>query len=65
VRERDDSRHLAFGAGAPADPEQGDGSAADELVRGVPSVPGDLRRRRELIEAVTDFLDDLVDDADD
>jgi hypothetical protein len=47
VPERDQSRHLAVGAGAsPADPDDS-GESADDVV-----------------QAVADFVDDLVDDAD-
>jgi hypothetical protein len=47
VPERDQSRHLAVGAGAsPADPDVS-GESADDVV-----------------QAVADFVDDLVEDAD-
>jgi hypothetical protein len=47
VPERDQSRHLAVGAGAsPADPDDTEGSADD------------------VVQAVADFVDDLVDGAD-
>jgi hypothetical protein len=90
VRERDESRHLAVGAGAPSDPDVarstdiahaddvGDaGVVADVGTAGDPFEPGGNghvdpddpcsraptpRTADDVIQAVTDFLDDLVDD---
>jgi hypothetical protein len=81
VRERDHSRHLAVGAGAPSDPDTRDGSpdAADEAAPGEPvAVPDPAGHpdppfdagpfadppplRDDVVQAVADFIDDLVDD---
>ena len=58
MRERDQSRHLAVGAGAPSDPEGANGAdGADETG----DEPG-TRTDDDVVQAVAEFLDDLVDD---
>jgi hypothetical protein len=57
VSERDESRHLA-GAGTPTDPEVPEpvpGNGAD-------AAPEQDRTAADVVRAVADFLDDLVDD---
>jgi hypothetical protein len=81
VRERDHSRHLVVGAGAPSEPDVCDGSpvAADAAAPGEtaagpdpaghPDPPFDAgpfadppAPRDDVVQAVADFIDDLVDD---
>jgi hypothetical protein len=67
VRERDDGWHLATGAGAPADPESGP-AVIDEPVVGpvVPAGTVDAATpppQSEVVQAVVDFVKELVDDA--
>jgi len=56
VCERDESRHLA-GAGA-SDPEVPEPVPGN----GARTAPDRDRRRSDVVQAVADFLDDLVDD---
>ena len=55
MRERDQSRHLAVGAGAPSDPDVAEG--ADET-----GDDPDTPTSDDVVQAVAEFLDDLVDD---
>jgi hypothetical protein len=67
--ERDDSQHLAVGAGAPADPDPlAEGSAAaltdDETDSagepvGTPGPDGPLPSPDDVVQAVADFVEDL------
>jgi hypothetical protein len=76
VRERDESRHLAVGAGAPSDPDE-DGTDGDDVVveDRAPTRPngrnengdgddtaGVTQTAGDVVRAVAEFLDDLVDD---
>jgi hypothetical protein len=72
VRERHESRHLAVGAGSPSDPDPADpADPADEIVD-EPSESGSnghdateaagTRTTDDVVQAVAEFLDDLVDD---
>ena len=62
MRERDESGHLAVGAGAPSDPDVPDPDEAlvapadDGQAEAGPHPTGDV------VQAVAEFLDDLVDD---
>jgi hypothetical protein len=61
VRERDQSRHLAVGAGAPSDPDDPDdpdGADGADETGDEPETPAS----DDVVQAVAEFLDDLVDD---
>jgi hypothetical protein len=68
VRERDQGRHLAPGAGAPADPDPDEEPGRTDGDRaGSPGAPGGDGRslsRGDVLQAVADFVDDLVEDHD-
>lgn len=72
MRERDQGRCLAVGAGAPADPDShADGCAAVIDAEPLPAVDRveapdpDPRppRSADVVQAVADFVEDLVEDA--
>jgi hypothetical protein len=68
VRERDEDRHLAPGADAPADPDPDEEPGRTDGDRaGTPGAPGGDRGSLspgDVLQAVADFVDDLVEDRD-
>ncbi|HLM65829.1 MAG TPA: hypothetical protein VK306_16150 [Acidimicrobiales bacterium] len=71
MRQRDEGRHLAPGAGAPADPDpddepgRNDGDRAEAPgPRGAPVADRRSLSQGDVLRAVADFVDDLVEDRD-
>jgi len=72
VRERDQSRHVAVGAGAPSDPDapeapsepggNGHSDPGEDPTASTAAPVPTPRTTDDVIQAVTDFLDDLIDD---